>query len=59
MKKAAFNRPETGVEIIDKMSMAPSLDRFFIGKPNFTDGELKDFIAGQRAARAIWEIKQK
>lgn len=49
----------TGPEIIDKMAAAPSLDRFFINKPNFTDADLKEFIKTSRAERAIWETKQK
>lgn len=50
---------ETGPDIISKMAADPSLDRFFINKPPFTDAELRDFIAKSRAERAIWEVKQK
>jgi len=57
--KSSKVEPLTGPEVIDKMAASPSLDRFFINKPNFTDAELREFVKGQRAERAIWEAKQK
>jgi hypothetical protein len=58
-KKPVAPPAETGPEIISKMAAAPSLDRFFINKPNFTDDELRDFIRASKAERALWEIKQR
>jgi hypothetical protein len=58
-KPPAEPKALTGPEIIDKMAEAPSLDRFFINAPPFTDAELKDFIAKSKAERAQWELKQK
>jgi len=49
----------TGPEIIDQMVASPTLDRFFINKPNFTDEELMEFVKTQQAERALWEVKQK
>lgn len=58
-KSSAKPKPLTGPEIIDQMAAEPSLDRFFINKPNFKDDELREFIAISRADRARWEGKQK
>lgn len=49
----------TGPEIVEQMAAEPSLDRFFINKPDFTDDELREFIRISRAERAIWVSKQK
>lgn len=57
-KPADAPKPLTGPEIIDKMAAEPSLDRYFIGKPAFTDEELREFIAVQRKERALWETKK-
>lgn len=40
------------------MAKENALDRFFIGKPNFTDEELREFIEGQRKERVMWETKK-
>jgi hypothetical protein len=48
-----------GLEIVAQMAAEPSLDRFFINKPDFTDDELREFIRVSRAERAIWVSKQK
>lgn len=55
---ADTSKPLTGPEIIDKMAAEPALDRYFIGKPTFTDEELREFIAVQRKERALWETKK-
>jgi hypothetical protein len=59
MPKPAKPSGPDGLEIVDKMAAEPSLDRFFINKPDFTDDELREFIRISRAERAIWVSKQK
>jgi hypothetical protein len=49
----------TGPEVMDQMAANPTLDRFFLNKPEFTADELREFVRIQRAERAIWELKQK
>jgi len=58
-KSSAVHRLKgpTGPEIIDQMVASPTLDRFFINKPNFTDEELMEFVKTQQAERALWEVK--
>jgi hypothetical protein len=48
----------TGPDLIDQMAAEPSLDRFFINKPSFTDAELLELIDGLRKERVMWETKK-
>jgi hypothetical protein len=50
---------KTGVEIMDAMVQAPTLDRFFDNDPKtLTDDDLWELIGAQRAQRAIFMEKE-